>query len=131
MNLSLKWILEDLYSRRDMPQIKGSDVSKAIEMLRDEGIQVTESSVLPSKLKHSQKWVNPDKIKGIIAKIHKGDKISPVIVSKDYHIVDGHHRHMAQLKDNPKKPIKVIIIHLNRDEAIEAYKQVSNSMEIA
>lgn len=122
-------ILEDLYSRRDMPQIKGADVHKAIVILRKEGIQVTEDTVLPDKLQASQKWVNPEKIKAIIAKIERGEKISPVIISQDYHIVDGHHRHVAQLKASPKTPIKVIMIHLNRDEAIEAYKKVSQEME--
>jgi len=80
--------------RKDMPQIASHDVKKYIEFLKENGISVKYSKIYVKKLNLTQKDINPDKIKALMStKVSNLSK--PLIISKDYYILDGHHRLLA------------------------------------
>lgn len=122
--IKLKAIIESIYDRSEMPQIHGSDVKTAFELLKSAKVPVKMIEVLPSKLKHSQKDVDREKVKRIIKSIKSGEPMSPIVISLGGWIVDGHHRQIANQVLNPKVPLKVLMIGLPRDRAIEAYKKI-------
>jgi 3-methyladenine DNA glycosylase AlkC len=106
-----------------MPQVSGDDLSDAISILKKNNIPVSVTEVLPSKLKHSQKQINKEKVANIIKDMRKGKKMPPCIISKDQWMVDGHHRNVAYKIEEPNKEQKYIQIQLPRDQAIALYKQ--------
>jgi ParB-like chromosome segregation protein Spo0J len=127
--MKLKAILESIYDREDMPQIQGSDLKDAFSILKKAGIPVEIVSMLPKKLRHSQKTVNKKKVMALTKSISQGQKIPPIVISEDNYIVDGHHRQLAYAVIEPDTEIPVIQIGLPRDKAIKAYKAVEKYME--
>jgi len=127
--MKLKDILESIYDRSDMPQIKGSDLVDAFTILKKAKIPVQIDTVLPKQLKHSQKQVNKKKVMSIIRDITKGANLPLIVISSDNYIIDGHHRQLAYAVIQPDEEIKVIRINLPRDKAIEVYKKVEKYMD--
>ena len=97
--------------REVMPQISVKDVKEFRKHLLDYGITTQLQMVSPVILKPTQSEYNKDKVN----KIHKdmGDPHddSPVIVSQDYKILDGHHRWLARAKKD--KHGKMLILRCN------------------
>lgn len=126
MTLRSIWneLLIELMDRIDMPQVSHDDMPEAFSTLKDMGIGVSMKSVLPGKLKHSQKKVNAKKVQNIAKDLQSGKKMPPIVIANDNSIVDGHHRQVAYEKINPRKPINVVMIDLPGSKAIEAYKKV-------
>ena len=117
-----------LYSRKDMPQVNTQNLSKAIGMTKRKA-KVTKGMSYAIKLKQSQKELIKSKVKGVAAKYSKPTDMKPLIISKDNYIIDGHHRWAAAIyKFGKDVQIPIHRIHLNKDEAIELYKSVSNSL---
>jgi len=117
-----------LYSRKDMPQVNTQNLSKAIGMTKRKA-KVTKGMSYAIKLKQSQKELIKSKVKGVAAKYSKPTDMKPLIISKDNYIIDGHHRWAAAIyKFGKDVKIPIHRIHLKKDEAIELYKSVSNSL---
>jgi hypothetical protein len=115
-------------SRKNMPQVDTQNLSKAINMVSDK-VRVTKGKIAVSKLKKSQKELHKDKIEGIAARFTTPNKFKPLIISKDNHIVDGHHRWAAALyKWGTDVQIPIIRINLPILEAIELYKEVAQKL---
>lgn len=123
--LKLMSIFEELLNRSDMPQVDQSDLSAAVKILTDAGIDVSMRSVDPSSLRHSQTKVNKQKIRSIASDIESGKKMPPIVISSDGSIIDGHHRQMAYIKLGTN-PVRAVQINLPRDRAITAYKKVED-----
>ena len=130
MNLRTIWneILTELMDRSDMPQVSKDDMPEAFKILKDKGIGVSMKTVLPKNLKHSQKQVNTKKVQSIVKDIKSGKKMPPMVISNDDWIVDGHHRKMGFVENDPEERKDVVMIDLPRDKAIAAYKWVEKSV---
>jgi len=116
------------FDRRDMPQVKTQDLGKALDMVADK-VRVSKETISASKLKKSQKQLYTDKVKGIASKFSSPKSMKPLIISKDNHIVDGHHRWGAAIYkwgDDVKLP--VYRIHLSATSAIKLYSLISKSI---
>jgi hypothetical protein len=118
-------------NRKDMPQIDTQNLSKAVDMVSDK-VRITKGKIAAGKLKKSQKELYKDKIEGIAARFTSPDKFKPLIISKDNHIVDGHHRWGAAIhKWGTDVKIPIIRIDLPIMKAIALYKDVADSLNEA
>src|SRR6056300_1012527 len=115
-------------SRKNMPQIKTQDLGKALDMVADK-VRVTKETIPASKLKKSQKELYKDKVKGIANRFNSPKDMKPLIISKDNHIVDGHHRRGAAIyKWGEDVKIPVHRINLTIDNAIKLYKHIADTI---
>ena len=116
------------FSRKDMPQVKTQDLGKALSMVADK-VKVTKETIVASKLKKSQKELYKDKVQGIANRFTSPNKMKPLIISKDNHIVDGHHRWGAAIyKWGDDVKLNVHRIHLSAKNAIKLYKHIANTI---
>ena len=107
--------------RKDMPQIGGDVEKKFIEHYKSKGVKTTKTTMPVGKLKATQKEINAKKAEGM-ADSFKNKKPDPrtgkpfdprkgnILVSRDGHIVDGHHRFAAALMVDPGAQMEVTII---------------------
>ena len=117
---------EDLnFSRSKMPQVDTQNLSKAMDMVSDKA-KITKGTISAGKLKKSQKELHQDKVEGIAKKFTSPDKFKPLVISKDNHIVDGHHRWGAAIyKWGEDVKIPIIRINLPILQAIKLYKEIA------
>jgi hypothetical protein len=103
--------------REKMPQIHSKDVPRFMDYLRDAGIRFQQRDVTVTSLKPSQREINIDKVRGMMKApskvLHK-----PVIVSKDKHIMDGHHRWLALVNLDGNDTIPTYFVNLRMRELI-------------
>ena len=117
-----------LYKRKDMPQVKTQNLSKAISMAKSK-VKVTKGVFPAIKLKQSQKELIKSKVKGVAAKYDKPTDMKPLIISKDGYIIDGHHRWAAAIyKFGKDVKVPTFKLDLKRDDAIDLYNSISNSL---
>jgi len=115
-------------NRNKMPQVNTQNLSKAIDMVSDK-VKVTKGKIEAGKLKKSQKQLYKDKVQGIADRFTSPTKLKPLIISKDNHIVDGHHRWAAAIfKWGNDVKIPIIRINLPILKAIEIYAEIANTM---
>jgi len=84
--------------RDKMPQIASTDVPEFLRWLEGKGVKSSKEKVRVDSLKPSQGEINIDKVRSLIGK-KEADK--PSIVSDDDYILDGHHRWLAFLQEDP------------------------------
>jgi len=112
-----------------MPQVKTQDLGKALSMVSDK-VKVTKETIPASKLKKSQKELYKDKVKGIANRLNSPKAMKPLIISKDNHIVDGHHRWGAAIyKWGEDVKIPVYRINLSVNNAIKLYKHIADVID--
>ena len=113
------------------------------QMLADKGIKVTDAEVPSESLKATQSELVGDKVLGMKSVLDAGPShpaykkmTSPLYVSKDGYVVDGHHRWAAitaynmEHPDNPL-PLKAMIIDQDIDQAIETSNDFANEFGVA
>lgn len=127
--MKLTDILESIYNRSEMPQVSGSDLGDAVEMLKKNNIPVSMVELKPNQIKNSQKEINKGKVKNIVKDMRSGKKMPPCIISKDNWMVDGHHRNLAYQVESPDEMQKYIQIQLPRDQAIQIYGKIENLLQ--
>ena len=82
--------------RKDMPQIQASDVQEFLKFLETRDISYVKKNISAKDLKATQKEIDMDKVDNL--KDENIDELrKPLLVSKDHHIMDGHHRWLALL----------------------------------
>jgi hypothetical protein len=96
--------------------------------LKDDIVSATYEYVKVSKLLPIQKQIYLSKFLKNVAKygiIDNNSKIlqKPLIVSRNYELIDGHHRWMSIMLCNPELKVKVLRVHL---ETISVLKVVKN-----
>jgi cytidyltransferase-like protein len=82
------------FARKEMPQIGAA--SSFMKYLRDNEIGSKREKVDPSELRSSQMEFDRDKVDSIRMNPSK----NPIIVSNDGHVMDGHHRWLADKEEN-------------------------------
>ena len=117
-----------VYNRKDMPQVNTQKLSKALSMAKSK-VKVTKGMSIAGSLKPSQKELIKSKVIGISKKYNKPTDMKPLIISKDNYIVDGHHRWGAAIyKFGKDAKVPTFTLHLKRDEAVELYISIANSL---
>jgi hypothetical protein len=96
--------------RRDMPQI---DVAQFTRMLQRRGIESTRRTLDPATLRRSQDGLNPKKVRDIAT---SGEPIDRIIVSRDDHILDGHHRWAAATERG--EDIEALVVDMGIEELL-------------
>ena len=103
--------------RAEMPQVPTQSHGGLVKHLNAQGIAHETTTVDAASLKPTQAEYSPTKVAK--AKGATGDRA--VIVSKDGHIIDGHHQAMAAAEDG--KPVKAIVLDAPVEQALEAVKK--------
>jgi hypothetical protein len=97
--------------RRLMPQIYNTrKFAKTIK--RKYGIKSHMERVRPDSLIPSQEEIKKAVVKKIGEAMEKGTyKDAPIVISKNKHVIDGHHRWAARKKYAPTKKIRALVVH--------------------
>jgi len=114
--------------RSKMPQIKSTKVPDFIKWLKSQGIRVSRGVVPAAKLYATQKEINNSKVQKLAEDPSNRKHLEkPVIVSKDNYLMDGHHRWLALLTQEPDVMMAVVKVDLKiRDllDLADTYKGV-------
>lgn len=98
--------------RDNMPQIGNADAF--CRRLDDNGVRYQRGTCSPTLLLPTQQDIDGSKIADMIGQLQKGDTgiLSPIFVSRDGRILDGHHRVYAQIGHclNTGEPMKTNVI---------------------
>jgi len=145
--------------RDEMPQFKGNaspgsraagmdaDASGEVdtepvfkEMLKEKGIKTLQTEIPADKLKATQKDLVGAKVVGMMAALEKDPQhpkiTAPIYVSRDGHVIDGHHRwaaivaHNAANPDN-QIPMKTTVLDMDIKDAIPMANKFAEDMGIA
>jgi len=97
--------------RRLMPQIY--DTRRfARNIKRKYGIKSHTEMVRPDSLIPSQEEIKKAVVKKIGEAMASGKyKDAPIVISKNKHVIDGHHRWAARKKYAPTKKIRALVVH--------------------
>ena len=112
--------------REEMPQIKSTDMQNFVQWLKsDKQIDSKQMQIMVDDLKPTQKKINTNKVKGMLAKksIDELASSKPVLVTSDNFLVDGHHRWFALYVDEPKNSISVIRVNLPLEEFLSIARE--------
>jgi SPP1 gp7 family putative phage head morphogenesis protein len=88
-----------------MPQIAAADREALLAWLSDRSVTWEEGTVLPRDLRPAQGGYWPENLE--VAREHQGPD-RPILVSRDWFILDGHHQWLAAVLDEPGQPVPVI-----------------------
>lgn len=104
--------------RKDMPQIEAKDLKHFFNYLKKNNVGAERKTVEPSTLKATQAHFHKEKIKNIMKSMETTtDKPSPIVVSKDNYVMDGHHRWLAHA--NMNKPIDIFHVNVPAKQLID------------
>ncbi len=145
--------------RAEMPQFKGTaqpgsraagmeaDASGEVdtepvfkEMLKEKGIKTLQTEIPADKLKATQKDLVGAKVIGMMGALEKDPthpKITaPIYVSRDGHVIDGHHRWAAIVAYNAAHPdaqipMKTTVLDMDIKDAIPMANKFAEDMGIA
>lgn len=97
--------------RRLMPQIYNTR-KFARNIKRKYGINAHTEMVRPDSLIPSQEEIKKAVVKKIGEAMASGKyKDAPIVISKNKHVIDGHHRWAARKKYAPTKKIRALVVH--------------------
>jgi len=96
--------------RRLMPQIY--NVKKFAKTIKKKyGVKSKMQMVRPDSLIPSQEEIKKNVVKKIGEAMEKGKyKESPIVISKNKYVIDGHHRWAARKKYAPTKKIRALVV---------------------
>jgi len=113
-------------SRNLLPQISLKELAGYVRHLQDCGIGVSAKYTGVHRLKPVQKEYNRQKVDEL--KLKENDiKATPLIVSKENYIMDGHHRWVALSELDEKYPLRIIQVNLPIAELIKKTRAYSGS----
>jgi len=97
--------------RKLMPQIY--NVKRFAKTIKKKyGIKSHMAEVRPDSLIPSQEEIKKAVVKKIGEAMVKGKyKDAPIVISKNKHVIDGHHRWAARKKYAPTKKIRALVVH--------------------
>lgn len=104
--------------RKDLPQIEAKNLRHFFNYLKKHNIESVRKSVDPNGLKATQGHFHKEKIKNIMKSMENGEnKPSPIVVSKDNYVMDGHHRWLAHA--NMNKAIDIYHVNIPAKQLID------------
>jgi hypothetical protein len=109
------------YSRISMPQIEDEQQINFFKYLDTNGVIFRKKSIIIENIKPAQKDLRVDvAIELLNSNSPKLKK--PLLVSSDMYLMDGHHRWLALMFDNPTQKLNVIIIGVKGKKLLEIMK---------
>ena len=115
--------------RSRMPQITSKKVPDFIRWLKSEGVNVSRAVMRADKLNATQRELNNSKVEQLASDpANRKHLEKPVIISKDNYLMDGHHRWLALLTQDPDARMPVVRVSLGiRDllDMADGYKDVT------
>lgn len=119
---SLKQYLSELrIARVNMPQVSEADMDDTLKWLMAQGVSISQGNISPERLIPIQD-INPKKVDALINSGNKKALKKKVLISKDNHLLDGHHRHgAAVMLDVPS--INFNRVHLPVKKALAMLKK--------
>lgn len=106
------------YLRQDMPQYTYKTAQELVARLKDENVTLNRVSIPVGILKPTQTDISKEKVRNIVDKGMEDKKFMP-LVSKDLHILDGHHHWAGLLEEDDDKIIDAWLINLPMHELLE------------
>jgi len=110
--------------RAEMPQIKSEQRGALSQYARSRGVEFEREETLPGDLKPTQAEYSPAKVDK--ARSYDGPERA-IIVSKDGYVIDGHHQWMKGLTDEPDRPIPIVRLGANAQEALDLVRNFPSS----
>lgn len=104
------------------PKSDKTILSQMLDHFAKNGVKTTEEEMSVGKMKATQTEIQAGKVFGMADAHLKGkfpDIDASVVVSKDGHILDGHHRWAALLTIDPSRKMKVKKIDMTMDELLK------------
>jgi hypothetical protein len=101
--------------RSTMPKLY--NIQKLYSDLRAQGIAYDIRMVDPMALKPGQLDFDLDKVRGMMDKMANLTLEAPLIISRDMHVVDGHHRWIAGANNNV--PVMAHYVNMDFHDLIE------------
>ena len=127
--MKLKKILAEI-ERKDMPQVRGKDMPDMLKAFDDNGIAYRRGKVAVSLLKPTQEDGIASKVDAIATGLQSGKTFSPIVVSKDGWIMDGHHRWLAQKKVNGDNySMEVVMVMLPKMDALKMFDKIADEVK--
>ena len=115
-------------SRSLMPQIKSSKMPDFIKWLKAQGVRVSRAVVPAANLNATQKEINNSKVQQLADNPANLEHLrKPVVVSKDDYLMDGHHRWLALLTQDPDAMMPIVRVNLKIRDLLalaDSYKDV-------
>lgn len=108
--------------RADMPQIKAEHRGAMVNFMNARGIEHNEDTVAADSLKPTQKEFSKEKVKKASER-EGGDR--SILVSKDGHVLDGHHQWMAARENG--EDVKVIRLDAPIKDLVDAAHEFPSS----
>lgn len=96
-------------SRSIMPQIKGDQLNDYLSYLKDNDVDYDMVKVAPKHLRATQSEFDMDKVQSMI---DTNKEYKPPLVSKDFYILDGHHRWLADYNKDKENPVPVRMVNM-------------------
>ena len=113
--------------RESLPQVKSADLFNYFQYLKHQNkITFLQTKVPANLLTAAQGNFNTSKVEHFMSK-DREDLDVPVIISSDFIIMDGHHRWLALLNQNPHVPISVYKASAKIADLIDATKAYPKS----
>src|SRR3990167_9562916 len=125
--------LETLGLRRnELPQIAGKDKPEFLSSLENHGIKWSREDIPAGKLRGAQADYNKDKVQSMVDQLRRGEKlpVSPVMVSNDGYVADGHHRWRAQVEVNPKGTLSSYRVDLPIRDLLDEIRKFPKSFMV-
>lgn len=109
--------------RGEMPQLSDEAIPRFLESLAAQGVKVEEGTAHVGELKATQAQLDTANMKQMIEGVAAGTydpSKSPIIVSKDGYVLDGHHRWGALLLLDPDNQMKVRKVDMPIQDLLKA-----------
>jgi len=110
-------------TRDEMPQFPGNAVRDSfLDKIKKSGVRVTEGKVKVGQLKASQEEIQAEKTIGMAGSYLDGkfdDIKNAIVISRDGHIIDGHHRWAALLAIGSNEEMSVIRVGMPTKELLD------------
>ena len=102
------------FERKDLPQIRSFHQEEFKDWVRAQGIAVTNENVPVASLTPAQRHYNQTEV----SKLTSVDLYKPLMISSDNVLLDGHHRWVRQMQDDPAQSVPVVRIGQTATEAL-------------
>jgi hypothetical protein len=110
------------YSRINMPQIEDNLQLDFFKYLTNTGVKFDKKNITIGNIKPAQKDLRVD----VATNLLKSGSVKlkkPLLISSDNYLMDGHHRWLALMFDNPKQKLNVVVINVKGKSLLQIMRK--------